>query len=83
MPLKVITYGDPILHKKGKFVTEFSEKLSTLYHQMLETMYKEEGIGLAAQQVGIDLQFCVIDVPSHPDYLSFVFKMAKAFPQNS
>ena len=68
MPLKVVTYGDPILHKKGKFVREFSEKLSTLYHQMLETMYKEEGIGLAAQQVGIDLQFCVIDVPTHPDY---------------
>ena len=35
---------------------------------MLDTMYKEEGIGLAAQQVGLALQFCVIDVPSHPEY---------------
>ena len=35
---------------------------------MLETMYKEEGIGLAAQQVGKAIQFCVVDVPTHPEY---------------
>jgi peptide deformylase len=68
MALKVTQYGDSILHKKGKKVTGFSSELSTLYKNMLETMYKEEGIGLAAQQVGIALQFCVVDVPSDPDY---------------
>ena len=61
-------YGESILHQKGKQVTEFSSKLSSLYHDMLEAMYAEEGIGLAAQQVGIALQFCVVDVPSIPDY---------------
>ena len=68
MTLSVTQYGESILHQKGKQVTEFSSKLSRLYHDMLEAMYAEEGIGLAAQQVGIALQFCVIDVPSIPDY---------------
>lgn len=68
MPLKVSIYGDPVLHKKGERVEKFSAFLTKLYKDMLETMYKEEGIGLAAQQVGLALQFCVIDVPSHPEY---------------
>ena len=68
MTLSVTQYGESILHQKGKQVTEFSSKLSSLYQDMLEAMYAEEGIGLAAQQVGIALQFCVVDVPSIPDY---------------
>ena len=68
MTLSVTQYGESILHQKGKQVTEFSAKLSALYHDMLEAMYAEEGIGLAAQQVGIALQFCIVDVPSIPDY---------------
>lgn len=68
MLLEIVKYGNPILHKKGKMVTEFSDTISALYQDMLDTMYKEEGIGLAAQQVGLAIQFCVIDVPSHPEY---------------
>ena len=70
MPLPVIKYGDPILYKKGKLVAEFSNELANLYKEMLETMYQEEGIGLAAQQIGVDQQFCVIDVPDQADYPS-------------
>ena len=66
MLLEIVKYGNPILDKKGKMVTEFSDTISVLYQNMLDTMYKEEGIGLAAQQVGLAIQFCVIDVPSHP-----------------
>ena len=64
MTLQVKHYGDSILRQKGKQITEFSSKLSALYQDMLVTMREEEGIGLAAQQVGIALQFCVIEVPS-------------------
>mgnify|MGYP001166338632 CR=1 FL=1 len=64
MTLKVSYYGDSILRKKGKKVTEFSNELTALFQDMLVTMREEEGIGLAAQQVGIALQFCVIEVPS-------------------
>ena len=68
MTLSVTQYGESILHQKGKQVTQFSGKLTGLYQDMLEAMYAEEGIGLAAQQVGIALQFCVVDVPIIPDY---------------
>ena len=68
MTLSVTQYGESILHQKGKKVTQFPGKLTGLYQDMLEAMYAEEGIGLAAQQVGIALQFCVVDVPSIPDY---------------
>ncbi len=68
MALKISLYGEPILTQKGKKITNFSNGLQKLYQDMLDTMYKEEGIGLAAQQVGLALQFCVIDVPSHPEY---------------
>ena len=68
MALKISLFGEPILTQKGKKITNFSNDLKKLYQDMLDTMYKEEGIGLAAQQVGLALQFCVIDVPSHPEY---------------
>lgn len=68
MALKISFYGEPILTQKGKKITDFSDDLKKLYQDMLDTMYKEEGIGLAAQQVGLALQFCVIDVPNHPEY---------------
>ena len=66
MALKlVIKYGDPMLRKKCAKVTDFS-KLPILVDDMFETMYEEAGIGLAANQVGVDLNLMVIDV-SHTD----------------
>lgn len=62
MLLRVTQYGEPILRKKGKPVTDFDESLAELANDMVDTMYNEEGIGLAAQQVDRALQFCVIDV---------------------
>ena len=53
--LQVVNYGDPILRKKCDKVKDFS-KLSTLIENMFDTMYEEEGIGLAANQVGVDLE---------------------------
>ena len=62
MILRVTQYGEPILRKVGKPITEFDESLAELANDMVETMYDEEGIGLAAQQVDRALQLCVIDV---------------------
>ncbi len=63
--LNVVKYGDPILRKKCEPVKDFS-KLNNLVDDMFDTMYEEEGIGLAANQVGIDLNLMVIDV-SHTE----------------
>lgn len=62
MILRVTQYGEPILRKVGQPVTEFDESLAELANDMVDTMYDEEGIGLAAQQVDRALQICVLDV---------------------
>ncbi|RME69485.1 MAG: peptide deformylase [Verrucomicrobia bacterium] len=62
MPLPIVHYGDPILRKKGAPVTEFNAELARLADDMIETMHEAYGIGLAAQQIGLALQFCVIDL---------------------
>ncbi|WP_269524206.1 peptide deformylase [Coraliomargarita parva] len=62
MRLRVTYYGEPILREVGKPVTDFNDELRQLAEDMFETMYEEEGIGLAAQQVNEALQLCVVDV---------------------
>ena len=68
MTLRIIQYGESILHKKGTSVDAFDKKLSKLAEDMLLAMDKAEGIGLAAQQIGQAIRFCVVDVPEHPEY---------------
>ncbi|MDA9317452.1 peptide deformylase [Puniceicoccaceae bacterium] len=62
MILRVTQYGEPILRKVGEPISNFDESLAELANDMVDTMYDEEGIGLAAQQVDRALQFCVLDV---------------------
>jgi len=59
--LKVVHYGDPILRKKCNSVKDFS-KLESLLNDMFDTMYEENGIGLAANQVGFDMNLFIIDI---------------------
>ena len=73
--LKIIEYGNPILREKSKEVTKISKKIKTLINDMLETMYHNNGVGLAAPQVGENLRIFVIDVsdPNGPiDPIVFV-----------
>ena len=62
----IVKIGDPILDKKSRTVEKFDEKLSMLIDDMLETMYKENGVGLAAVQVGMLKRVVVIDVGDGP-----------------
>ena len=59
---KVVTVGDPILRKTSRKVERFNERLFELLDDMKETMYKAEGVGLAAVQVGILKRVIVVDV---------------------
>ena len=67
--LDIVNYGDPILRKKCKQVTDFSN-LTSLIEDMFDTMYEEEGIGLAANQVGVDMNLFIIDI-AHTDENEF------------
>lgn len=60
MILEILKYPDPRLREKSLEVSDFS-KLKKLSEDMFETMYAENGIGLAAPQVGELLQMLVID----------------------
>ena len=58
----IVTEGDSILRKTCRSVLNFDERLAQLLDDMKETMYKAEGVGLAAPQVGILRRVCVVDV---------------------
>ena len=60
--LQVHEFPDPILQQHAMPVTVFDDKLRQLAADMLETMYEERGIGLAANQVAILKQIVVVDV---------------------
>jgi peptide deformylase len=55
--------GDPVLHLPTREITEFDAGLRTLTEDMFETMYAAEGVGLAANQIGLDLRVFVYDCP--------------------
>lgn len=59
---KIVTLGDEALRKNCKPQEKFDRRLATLLKDMAETMYKAEGVGLAAPQVGILRRVAVVDV---------------------
>jgi peptide deformylase len=58
----IITLGDPRLRLKGEPVDAFGKYLHELLDDLTETMRAAPGVGLAAPQLGIALQACVIEV---------------------
>lgn len=62
----IVKIGDPILRKKSRAVEKFDDKLAALIDDMIETLHKAEGVGLAAVQVGILRRVVVIDVGEGP-----------------
>ncbi len=59
--LSLYYLGDRVLRKPTKRVSKIDQSIRTLAQQMIQTMYAEKGIGLAAPQVGIHKQMLVID----------------------
>ena len=59
--LKVITYGNNILRTPSKEVLKISAKIQKLVDDMFDTMYANNGVGLAAPQVGFNYKIFVID----------------------
>ncbi|MBW0091185.1 peptide deformylase [Pseudonocardia sp. KRD-184] len=55
--------GDPVLHTPTRPVETFDEELKALVEDMFETMGAAEGVGLAANQVGVDRRVFVYDCP--------------------
>ena len=62
MILKIVKYPEPILSQPGEPVTDFNAELRKLVADMFETTYANQGVGLAAPQVGASKRVTVIDV---------------------
>jgi peptide deformylase len=78
MILKVVKYGDPALRKKGARVGTVTAEVRKLVADLLETMYANKGVGLAAQQVGVAQQVTVIDVRGVTDRPSWLERNGEA-----
>ncbi|MBJ3815089.1 peptide deformylase [Shimwellia pseudoproteus] len=65
--LNVLHYPDERLRTIAKPVKEVNAEIQRIVDDMFETMYDEEGIGLAATQVDIHQRIIVIDVSEHHD----------------
>ncbi len=69
MVYPVAVYGHPVLRKVAKEITPDHEGLSGIIENMWETMYKSDGIGLAAPQVNKSIRLFVIDgTPLEDDF---------------
>ncbi len=73
--LKIKKYGENVLRQKSKEVTKISKKIQVLIENLVDTMYHNNGVGLAAPQVGENVRIFVIDVtePNEaPDPIIFI-----------
>ena len=60
-PLDLHYLGDRVLRQPAKRVAKVDDEIRQLAKQMLQTMYSEDGIGLAAPQIGINKQLIIVD----------------------
>ena len=65
--MKILNYPHPSLLKKSVVVEEVTESILETIDEMLETMYENHGVGLAANQVGLDLSIFVMDCSEDRD----------------
>lgn len=67
MILEIVKFGDPVLRAKGAPINKIDDRVRTLAADMLDTMRDANGVGLAAQQIGVPVQLTVIDVSDIED----------------
>ncbi|MCK5573079.1 MAG: peptide deformylase, partial [Bacteroidetes bacterium] len=60
--LPIYVFDQPVLRKKAKLIRQLDDEVTTLAENMLETMQKGNGIGLAANQVGSLQRIIVVDI---------------------
>jgi peptide deformylase len=64
MVYPIVVYGSPILRKKAVDIEKDNPELKQLVDDMFETMYKADGLGLAAPQIGKSIRIFIIDATS-------------------
>ncbi len=67
---KVLKYGTKSLREPSKEVHKVSKKITDLVNDLLDTMYSQNGVGLAAPQIGVNYRVFVIDVSTGDEPLN-------------
>lgn len=77
MPIRpIVEYPNQVLLEPGDAVIDFNSEFESLVQDMFDTMYDDEGVGLAAQQIGLSLRLFVMDcdgiklVAANPEIVS-------------
>ena len=82
-PLKIRTYGDPVLRAVARPVEKITPELQQLARDMLQAMYAADGVGLAAPQIGKSIRLVVIDVAREESERNpIVFFTPEVFPDD-
>lgn len=63
--LDIYVYGSPLLKRKTRKVAQLPDNFPQFLERMYATMYDDDGIGLSANQVGVDLHFFIVDFSLH------------------
>lgn len=64
---RILRFGEAELAKRSEPLTEFPDSFEELVRDMIQTMYAAPGVGLAAPQLGLNIQLMVIDTTSGED----------------
>lgn len=67
---KILTYGTPSLRQPSKEVHKISKKIKDLVKDLMDTLYAQNGVGLAAPQIGENYRIFVIDTSSGDEPLN-------------
>lgn len=70
--LEIVKAGDPVLKQECQMIDKVDGRLRKLMDNMAETMYKADGVGLAAPQIGQPIRLIVIDVQDKHGLLEMV-----------
>ncbi len=64
---KIVLYGDPVLRRRADRVTEFDAALRALAQDLVDSLEKADGVGLAAPQIGVSRRVLVLSPPAEKD----------------
>jgi len=64
-PLEIYLYGSPLLKRRTRKIEELSPNFADFLERMYLTMFEDDGIGLSANQVGVELRFFIADFSLH------------------
>jgi len=79
MILPIYTYGEKVLDTKGDKINSKYPELNNVIDNMFETMRQANGIGLAAQQIGLNIKLFVIDLTDYSEIDSSLENFKKVF----